>query len=30
MLRLYERHGFTDSGYVDGDVPDCVNMICYL
>ena len=30
MLRLYERHGFKDSGYVDEDAPDCVNMICYL
>ena len=29
-LRLYENHGFIDSGYVDEDVPDAVNMICYL
>ena len=29
-IRLYERHGFTDSGYVDEDVPDAVNMICRL
>ena len=29
-IRLYERRGFTDSGYVDADAPDCVNMICYL
>ena len=29
-IRLYEKHGFTDSGYVDEDVPDSLNMICYL
>ncbi len=29
-IRLYERYGFLDSGYVDQDVPDAVNMICYL
>ena len=29
-IRLYERHGFTDSGYVDEDVPDAVNLICRL
>lgn len=29
-IRLYERYGFRDSGYVDEDVPDAVNMICYL
>lgn len=29
-IRLYEKHGFRDSGYVDGDVPDALNMICYL
>ena len=29
-LRLYEKHGFADSGYVDPDLPDCVNMICRL
>ena len=29
-IRLYEKHGFTDSGYVDEDVPDSVNMICRL
>ena len=27
-IRLYEKHGFTDSGYVDEDLPDSVNMIC--
>jgi len=29
-VRLYEKHGFTDSGYVDEDAPDSVNMICRL
>ena len=29
-IRLYERYGFRDSGYVDEDVPDAVNMICFL
>ncbi len=29
-IRLYEKHGFRDSGYVDPGLPDCVNMICYL
>ena len=29
-IRLYEKHGFTDSGYVDTDLPDSLNMICYL
>ena len=26
-LRVYEKAGFTDSGYVDDDAPDCVNLI---
>ncbi|MBO4847628.1 MAG: GNAT family N-acetyltransferase [Clostridia bacterium] len=26
-IRLYVKHGFTDSGYVDEDVPDSINMI---
>ena len=29
-IRLYEKYGFIDSGYIDGDVPDAVNMICHL
>ena len=29
-IGLYEKHGFTDSGYVDEDAPDSLNMICYL
>ncbi len=29
-IRLYEKHGFMDSGYVDEDLPDSLNMICSL
>ena len=29
-IRLYEKHGFADSGYVDEDLPDSLNMICYF
>jgi len=29
-IRLYRREGFRDSGYVDEDVPDAVNLICSL
>ncbi len=29
-IRLYEKHGFTDSGYIDENAPDSVNLICYL
>lgn len=29
-IRLYEKFGFTDSGYVDEDAPDSLNMICSL
>ncbi len=29
-LRLYEKHGFADSGYVDADAPDCINLILRL
>ncbi|MBP5765507.1 MAG: GNAT family N-acetyltransferase [Clostridia bacterium] len=29
-IHVYEKCGFTDSGYVDEDVPDSLNMICYL
>ena len=29
-IRLYEKHGFRDSGYADPDTPDSVNMICLL
>ena len=29
-IRLYKKHGFADSGYVDEDLPDSLNMICRL
>lgn len=29
-IHLYKKHGFVDSGYMDEDVPDSVNLICYL
>ena len=29
-IRLYEKNGFTDSGYIDEDLPDALNMICRL
>ena len=29
-IHVYEKNGFVDSGYVDEDVPDSLNMICYL
>ena len=29
-IRLYEKYGFVDSGYIDEDLPDSLNMICYL
>ena len=29
-IRLYEKLGFADSGYIDEDAPDSVNMICRL
>ena len=29
-ISLYEKCGFTDSGYIDEDAPDSVNMICKL
>ena len=29
-IRLYEKHGFTDSGYFDEDAPESINMICSL
>ena len=29
-IRLYEKHGFTDSGYMDEDAPDSLNMICWF
>lgn len=29
-IRLYEKHGFVDSGFFDEDAPDSINMICCL
>jgi diamine N-acetyltransferase len=29
-IGLYEKFGFVDSGYIDEDVLDSMNMICYL
>ena len=29
-IRLYEKHGFVDSGYVDEGAPDSLNLICRL
>ena len=29
-IRLYEKLGFVDSGYIDEDAPDSVNLICHL
>lgn len=29
-LHVYEKVGFVDSGYIDDDLPDCVNLIYHL
>ena len=29
-IHLYQKKGFVDSGYIDEEVPDSLNMICYL
>ena len=29
-IHLYEKHGFIDSGYVDEELPDSLNMICFF
>ena len=29
-IHLYKKNGFVDSGYIDEDSPDSLNMICYL
>ena len=29
-LRLYEKVGFVDTGYIDGDAPDCLNFMYYF
>lgn len=28
-LRVYERLGFTDTGYIDDDCPDCINLMLH-
>ena len=29
-IRLYKKHGFVDSGFIDEAVPDALNLICRL
>ena len=29
-IHLYKKYGFIDSGYIDEEAPDSLNMICYL
>lgn len=29
-LRVYEKVGFVDTGYVDEDLPDCLNLVYYF
>lgn len=29
-LRVYEKLGFVDSGYIDDDAPDCLNLMYYF
>ena len=29
-LRVYEKAGFEDTGYIDKSVPDCLNLMCSL
>ena len=29
-LRVYEKVGFVDSGYVDEDLPECLNLVFYF
>ncbi|MBO4368358.1 MAG: GNAT family N-acetyltransferase [Clostridia bacterium] len=29
-LRLYEKSGFVDTGYVDADAPDCLNLMYHF
>ena len=29
-ILFYEKHGFTDSGFIDENAPDSVNLICHL
>ena len=29
-LRVYEKAGFVDTGYVDDDAPDCLNLMYHF
>lgn len=29
-LHVYAKAGFVDSGYIDADLPNCLNLICHL
>ena len=29
-LKVYEKVGFADTGYIDDDVPDCLNLMYYF
>lgn len=29
-LRVYEKAGFEDTGYIDDDLPDCLNLMYYF
>lgn len=29
-LRVYEKGGFVDTGYIDEDLPDCLNLMYYF
>lgn len=29
-IHVYEKAGFVDSGYIDDDLPDYLNLICYF
>lgn len=29
-LRVYEKAGFKDTGYIDEDAPDCLNLMCFF
>ena len=29
-LRVYEKAGFADTGYIDDDAPDCLNLMYYF
>ena len=30
LVRVYTKAGFADSGYIDPDVPDALNLVCRL